>query len=79
MRVDTGVTCRTRQVLVLAVWNVEVGLWVTVFLRETKVDHVNLVAALSNTHQEVVWFDVTVDEGFGVNVFDPRDELISKE
>jgi hypothetical protein len=77
--VDTGITSSASQVLVLTVRNVEVSLWVTVFLSETKVNDVDLVASLANAHEEVVWLDITVDERLGVDVFDARDELIGKQ
>ena len=70
MSIDGGITSRSSQVLIFTVWDVEMCLWVSVFLGKTKVDNVYLVASLSNTHQEVVWLDITMDEGFGVNVFD---------
>ena len=48
-------------------------LGVTVFLGETKIDHVDLVAALADTHEEIVGFDVAVNEVAGVYVFDSGD------
>jgi hypothetical protein len=79
MSVDTGVTGSSSEVLVLTVRNVEVSLGVTVFLRETKINHVDLVTTLANTHQEVVGLDITVDEGLGVDVFNAGDELIGEK
>ena len=79
MGVDAGVASSTRQVLVLAVWNVEVGLRITVLLREAKVDDVDLVTTLTNAHQEVVRLDVTVNEGLGVDVLNAGDELVGEE
>ena len=79
MGVDTSVSCSTRQVLVLTVWDMEVGLRVTVLLSKTKVDNVDLVATLANAHQEIVWLDITMDEGLGVDVLDPGDELIREQ
>ena len=76
MGIDAGITSGTRQILVLAVWNVEVGLWVTIFLSKSKVDDINLVAPLANAHEEVVRFNITVNEGFRMDVFDPGDELV---
>ena len=76
MSIDTGITCSASQVLVLTVWNMEVGLGVTVLLGKTKVDDIDLVATLANPHQEVVGLDITVDERLGVDVLDTRDELI---
>lgn len=77
--VDTGVTSGTSQVLVLTVRNVEVSLGVTVLLGQTKVDNVDLVSTLADTHKEVVGLDVTVDEGLGVDVLDAGDELIGQK
>lgn len=79
MSVDTSVTSSTRQVLVLTVWDVEVRLRVTVLLSKTEVDHVDLVAPLSDAHQEVVGLDIAVDEGLGVDVLDTGDELICQQ
>lgn len=79
MGVDGGITSGTRQVLVLTVRNVEVSLGVAVLLGQTKINHVDLVSALSDAHQEVVRLDITVDERLSVNILDTRDELISEE
>ena len=77
--VDAGITSSTSQVLVLTVRDVEVGLGVTVFLGQTEINNIDLVATLSDTHEEVVGLDITVDEGLGVDVLDAGDELIGKE
>jgi hypothetical protein len=77
--VDTGVTSGTGQVLVLTVRDVEVSLGVTVLLGQTKVDNVDLVSTLADTHEEVIGLDVTVDEGLGVDVLDAGDELVGQE
>jgi hypothetical protein len=77
--VDTGVTGSSSEVLVLTVGDVEVGLGVTVFLSKTEINHVDLVATLSNAHQEVVGLNITVDEGLGVDVFDAGNELIGEK
>jgi hypothetical protein len=66
----TGSSC---QVLVLSVWDVEVSLWVTVLFSKTKIDYVDLVSTLANSHQEVVRLDITVNERFSVDVFDAGD------
>lgn len=79
MGVNTSITCSTRQVLVLTVWDMEVRLRVTVLLSKAKVDNVDLVTPLSDAHQEVVRFDVAVDEGLGMDVLDTGDELIGQQ
>jgi hypothetical protein len=77
--VDAGVACRTRQVLVLTIWDVEVRLGVTILLGQAKVNDVDLVATLANAHEEVVWLDVAVDEGLCVDVLDAGDELVGEQ
>lgn len=77
--VDGSVTGSTGKVLVLSVRDVEVGLGVAVLLGQTKVNNVDLVTALANTHKEVIRLDITVDEGLGVDVLDAGDELVREE
>jgi hypothetical protein len=60
--IDAGVSGSASQVLVLPVRDVEMGLRVTVLLGKTKVNHVDLVAALADAHKEVVRLDIAVDE-----------------
>jgi hypothetical protein len=70
MGVDRGVTSSTSEILVLSVWDMEVGLRVTEFLCQAKINDVDLVAPLSDAHQKVVGFDVTMDEVARVDIFD---------
>ena len=68
MGVDTGVSGRAGQCLVLAVRYVLVSPGVAVLLGQTKVDDVHQVSLLAQPHQEVVWLHVAVDKVLGVNV-----------
>ena len=77
--VDTGVASGTGQVLVLTVRDVEVSLGVTVLFGQAKVDNVDLVSTLADTHEEVIGLNVTVDEGLGVDVLDAGDKLVGQE
>ena len=79
MGVDASITGSACQVLVLTVWDMEVGFGITVLLGQTKVDHVDLVSTLADTHQKVVGLNITVDERLGVDVLDTRDELVCQE
>ena len=79
MRIDTGITSSACQVLVLTIWNVEVRLRIPVLLGQTKIDDVDLIPTLTNSHQEIVGLDITVYERLCVNVLYPRDKLICKE
>ena len=71
--VDGSVAGSASQVLVLSVGDVKVGLRVPVFLGETEVDDIDLVATLSDSHQKVVRLDVAVDEVTRMDVLDARD------
>ena len=79
MSVDAGIAGGTSQVLVLSIWDVEVGLRITILLGQAKINHIDLVAALANAHEEVVRLDITVDEGLGVDVLNAGDELVGEE
>ena len=62
MGVDGCVASGSREILILPVGDVEVGLWVAVLFGETKVDDVDLVSAFADSHQKVVGLDVAMDE-----------------
>ena len=79
VRVDTSITSGTGQVLVLSVGNVEMGLGITILLGQTKVDDVDLIASLANAHQEVIRFDITMDERLGMDILDAGNELIGEQ
>ena len=55
------------------------SLGISVFLGETEINHIDLVASLSNTHEEIVGLDISVDKVSRMNVFDSGNELIGKE
>lgn len=73
MGVDRRVTGGSCQVLVLPVRDVEMGLGVAVLLRKAKIDDIDLVSALANTHKEVVGLDIAVNEVARVDVLDAGD------
>lgn len=79
MRIYACIAGRPCQVLVLAVWDMEVGLRVTILLCQAKVNHIDLISTLADAHQEVVRLDVTVDERLGMDIFDARDELVGQQ
>lgn len=78
MSIDGCITGSSRQVLVLTVWNVEVSLRVTVFFCQSKVDDIDLISTLANSHQEVVRLDIPMNERFGMDVLDSGNELVSE-
>lgn len=62
----------TTLTLVLPVGDVQMRLGVAVLLGETEINHVDLVAALADAHEEVVGLDVAVNEVTRVDVLDAR-------
>jgi len=79
MGIDRSVPSGTSQVLVLPVGDMQVSLGVSVLLGETEINDIDLIASLSNTHEEIVGLDISVDKVSRVNVFDSRDELVGEE
>lgn len=51
---------------------------ISVSLRQTKVNDVNIVLSLANSNEEVIWFDVSVKKESGVNVLYSLNHLISE-
>jgi hypothetical protein len=51
-------------------------LWVTVALRETEVDNVDLSAFLIDPHQEIVRFHIAMQEVLRVHIFDSCYQLL---
>lgn len=66
------------QVLVLSVGNVLASSVVSVFLGQSKVYQEQLVAVSSNSHEEVVWLDVAMDEVLVVNILNSANHLVGQ-
>jgi len=73
MGVNRCVAGSSGEVLVLSVRNMEVCFRIPELLCKTEIYNVDLIATFSDAHQEVVGFDVAVDEVAGVDVFDSGD------
>jgi len=54
------------------------GSVVSVLLGQPEVDEEQLVTVTADSHQEVVWLDVSVDEVFIMHVLDSADHLVSE-
>ena len=76
MSVNGGISGSPSQVLVLPVRNVLPGLVVSVLLGQTKVNEEEFITVTSDSHQEVVWFDVSVDEVLVVDKLNPTNHLV---
>ena len=73
MCVDTGVTCRPRQIFVFSVWYVLLRACVAVLLGKAKVYDIHQIAFLSKTHEEIIRLDIAVDEVLCMNIFHSAD------
>jgi hypothetical protein len=65
------------QVLTVTIWDMLTSLWVTEALGETKVNYVDVVLLFANSDQEVVWFDISVQEMTRMDKFNALKHLIS--
>jgi len=50
-----------------------IGFTISIFLGQTKVDQINNIRFILNADQEIVWFDISVDEISGMHEFNSRD------
>jgi hypothetical protein len=65
-----GVARSSGEILVLSVRDVKMGLGVTELLGETEIDDLDLIFTLSNAYEEVVRFDIVMNEVSRVDIFD---------
>ena len=79
VRVDTGIPCRPRQVLVFPVRNMLMCPTVSVFLRQSKVNYVDKVSLLTEAHEKVIWLYIAMNKVLTMDVFNPIDQLIGKK
>ena len=78
MCVDACISGSPCEVLVFPVRNMLVCACITVLLGETKINDVDKVALFSQTHEEVVWLYISVDEVLGMNVLNSVDLGVDK-
>lgn len=76
VRVDGSVTGGAGEILVLAVGDVLMGARIAVLLGQSEVDNVNDGLTLAESDEEIIRFDVAMNEGLGVHVFEATDQLI---
>jgi hypothetical protein len=55
--------------MICMTWNVEVGVFVPVLLRQAKVDDADCITTFAGADQDVAWFEVAVDEMARMYVF----------
>ena len=67
MRVYRGIPGCAGQVLSVAIWDMLAGFGVSEALGESEVNHVYVVLLFANSDEEVVWFDVSVQEMSGMH------------
>lgn len=70
MSVNGGVAGSASQVLILTIRDVLMCAGVTILLSQAKVYDVDQVSLLAKPHQEIIRFNVSVNEVLGVDVLD---------
>ena len=76
--VNTGVAGGAGETLALLVRNVGPGAQVTILFGKSVVDEEEFIALAPDAHEEVVWFDVSVDEVLVVYVLDAGHHLVGE-
>ena len=61
---DSTIPCRSRETFILLVWNVIVRNCIAIAFCEAKVNNVDHVALLVQSHQEIVRFYITMNKVF---------------
>ena len=75
MCIDWGVPGRTCEILSVFVGYV-LTVWILVTFGETEVNDIYLIfRLLCSTNQEIVWFDITVNDSLFMNFFDSLHHL----
>ena len=68
MCVDTSVSGSASEILILSVWYVLMCSCISILFCQTKINNVHKVSFLPKTHEEVVWFNISMDKVFWMNV-----------
>ena len=63
----------------LPVGDVQMSAGITIFLGQTKVNNMNLVALTPKTHKKVIWLDIAVQKVLAMNVLDARNHLVGQQ
>lgn len=78
MCVDACVSGGPCEVFVFPVRNMLVCACITILLGKTKINDVDKIALLSQTHEEVVWLYISMNEVLGMNVLNSVDLGVDK-
>jgi len=49
------------------------------FLSQAEIDGIKYISSLPNSHQEIVWLDIAMEEALGMDIFDSRNGLVGDE
>jgi uncharacterized protein YuzE len=78
MGVNGGVSRGSSQIFMLTIPNMLMGSRITIFFGESKINDINEIFTLAKANQEIIWFDIAMNEIFGVDIFQASNQLISK-
>ena len=78
MTVDAGKSCRANQIWVPGARGMSVHLGSIGFRGEAQICHINLIPTPPDTHQEVLWLDVSMNDVLGMNILKTANELIGE-
>jgi hypothetical protein len=61
------------EISTVAKWYMGSGCSVPVLLRDTKTNNEGSLPQIAETHQHILWFDITVNKFMGVDVLEPKE------
>ena len=78
MTVDAGKTCCADQMSLRGTSRIGLHLELTTFRGKSQIGDIHLVSRPSRTHQEILWLDVAMNDGLGVDKFKTLEKLVCK-
>ena len=72
MCVDAGISQRTD-------YGVHVPIWIFNLFSQTNICYIDSIALCANTHEQIVWLDISVDVPLRMNKLEAGDELVCKQ
>ena len=69
MCINTSIACSSSKVFIFSVGYVLMSSCITIFFSKPKIDNINQVSFFTKSHQKIIWFDISMNEIFGMNIF----------
>ena len=78
MRINAGIAGSAREIFVFPIRNVLVRTWIAVLFGQAKINDMNDTLPFAESNQKIVGFDISMNERFGMDVFESAQQLIGQ-